>query len=607
MNRPLRKLNRALIGEVDGVWLGRLLLAASQWLTANKETLNRINVFPVVDGDTGTNMSQTLRAVSTAIRAHRSPRVDEVAAAVAEASLMGARGNSGMILSHFFTGVSDLVAGKSTVGVRDLAHVFRQVSQRIYDSLDQPVEGTILTVLKESSATPGLENIGDLEIFLDVLCDAARASLARTPEKLAVLRRSKVVDAGAQGYVYILEGMLREVQGLPLPEVEEELPAGPRTDVHEGEDLEFRYCTEVVIEVTSKVTAADLRRVLSPLGNSLIPLISGKLGKVHIHTNEPERVFADAGTLGKVIKRKVEDMRTQSEGMTAHHHVLAPEAVRTRIVADSTCDLPAELVAQRGIGLVPLRVNFGDECLKDKFEILPDEFYHRLTRDPNHPTTSQPAPEDFSQVFRRMKDDEKDVVCVVISSKLSGTINSAGLASKRVGPGISVFDSMLASTPVGLMVLKAADLAAEGKTGPEIVAALEKARAHTNALFMVDTLEYLRRGGRISGVKAFFGNLLDLKPILELRDGRVEPLAKARGRENAQEKMFQLLEDRLPKDRPISFAIGHTGRPDLLGPVEDRLRATFQVKHLHVAPIGSVVGVHVGPGAWGIAYMVDEA
>lgn len=598
------------VHKIDGAWFARLVTAGARWVVAHREELNRINVFPVVDGDTGTNMAATLRAVARSIRDAGQASLPVTAKAAAEGCLMGARGNSGMILCHIFSSLAAGVGEQESLEPRELVRILRTASSDLYRALETPVEGTILTVLRESTAKGELDECVDLERLLTVLVREARASLERTPEQLEVLKKAHVVDSGALGYVYFLEGMQREVTGQSLPQMGDEVATSTaRAKVHE-ESVTYRYCTEVVIESRSPMTTGHLRKIFRTHGDSLIPLLTGRLAKIHIHTNEPTEVFALAGTLGQVVKTKVEDMRTQAHGF-AHGDagVEAGVRIKTRIVCDSTCDLPTEILSQMSIPMVPLKVLFGDEAMKDKVEILPDEFIHRLTTSKVHPTTSQPAPEDFTQAFARLDSllqSGDEILCLTLSSKISGTYNSAKLAAdKRAGQKVRLYDVAFASAPYGLIVLKATEMARKGHTADEIIAELDRLKPNTNILFALDTLEYMKRGGRVSWGQAFLGGLLDLKPILKFEEGKMIAHAKSRGKDNCRQRVLDDLVKMIPKDRPVRFMLVHSGRPDLLVPVEKFLQKNFQVKELGSCSAGAVISAHTGPGAWGVAWMVE--
>ena len=209
------------IAYVDGPRLARSLFAAADWVAAGRDEINRINVFPVPDGDTGTNFSLTLRAVADALRALGDAPLQETARTMSRAAVLGARGNSGMMLAHFLLGFADALGDRAQATTTDIAAALRSGADRLYTSLDDPREGTILTVAREAAAAA--ERVAaespDVGDFMRRLLAEGEAALARTPELMAVLREAGVVDAGGKGFVRMLEGVVRYIEGDPIRRV----------------------------------------------------------------------------------------------------------------------------------------------------------------------------------------------------------------------------------------------------------------------------------------------------------------------------------------------------------------------------------------------------
>jgi len=444
---------------------------------------------------------------------------------------------------------------------------------------------------------------------MDVMLDAAREALARTPEQLAVLREAHVVDAGALGYVNFLEGAARAVRGESPPEVDLaafDVAAAHPPAGHAPGELDERFCTEVVVRGRG-FDAERLRREFRPHGNSLQVATTGTVFKLHIHTNHPDTVLRLAARLGSVEERKVDDMlvqaRERGDAAEAPLVALAAQPATVAVVCDSTADLPAEERARHGIEMASLQVLFGDRVFRDQKDLSTEGFYEKLASDPHHPTTSQPPPREFVQALEHVRAD-REVVVVTISSRLSGTFKSARSAVALVRhPRVEIFDSDSASTGLGMMVLNAARLAARGASTDEVLHWLARWREDTGLLFSLETLEYLRRGGRIGAASSLIGGLLGLRPILTFADGRVQPLARARGREDAFRKTVAALAERLPEGERVRLgfiAIGDDqGQSERL---EDWLRERLDVvESVRGAPTG-VVGAHAGPGAWGVFY-----
>ncbi len=276
-----------------------------------------------------------------------------------------------------------------------------------------------------------------------------------------------------------------------------------------------------------------------------------------------------------------------------------------RIVTDSTSDLPRELAEQLGIRIVPLRVIFGTESLRDGIDITPDAFFNRLKASTVLPTTSQPSPADFQAVFKEAAQAGEEVVCLTISAALSGTYLSATMARESfLNPAISVIDTRTTSMALGMLAEEAARMAMAGATRQQIVAHVEKLIPLTHVLFTVDTLEYLQRGGRIGGAQALLGTLLNIKPLLTLRDGRVEPVERIRTKRRALDRMVEIAAQWTREtDYAYRVAVIHGQAPDEAAYVANRAREQIRCTHLHQGEVGPVIGVHVGPGVVGLAFM----
>ena len=300
--------------HVDGRLLKRLLVAGGRWLSLHRGVLNELNVFPVPDGDTGTNLALTMRGALSPLLARQAPeRVGDVALAAARGALMGARGNSGVILSQILHGFAQGLSTCERAETRDLAEALEASSEAAYSAIQQPREGTILTVIREVARRAREVSQGTRELsgFFASLASHARDVLHSSREQLPVLRDAGVVDAGGLGLVYMLEGMLKVTQGEQLAGPTD-LPGreGPARQALEM-DIPFRFCTEFLVEGTDLEVEA-LRARLEELGDSLVVARTADLLKVHIHTNDPDRVEALVTPGSRHFRRKVEDMVEQN-------------------------------------------------------------------------------------------------------------------------------------------------------------------------------------------------------------------------------------------------------------------------------------------------------
>lgn len=274
------------------------------------------------------------------------------------------------------------------------------------------------------------------------------------------------------------------------------------------------------------------------------------------------------------------------------------------VITDSTAYLPEQLLTQFQIGVVPLNVIWDNQTYQDGIDITPEDFYSRLQDSDTLPSTSQPSAAAFRAVFEDYLREGRPVLAVLISSEISGTVNSALQAAQELDTDqVRVVDSRTAGMATGLHVLAAARAAAEGASLEESCAAALKAQEHTEVIFVVDTLEFLHRGGRIGGAKRLLGSMLNIKPILEMRGGKIEPLEQVRTQKKALDRMLELMLDKIGDDRPVRIAGFHSQAPELTEELLARTEEHVDVKETFRTVLSPVIGTHVGPGTVALAVM----
>lgn len=273
------------------------------------------------------------------------------------------------------------------------------------------------------------------------------------------------------------------------------------------------------------------------------------------------------------------------------------------VVTDSTCDLPVDLVERLGIRVVPLSVTFGDETLISGVTISHHEFYERLASEARLPTTSQPAPAWFEEAYADCVDDDHDaVVSVHVSAALSGTVDLARNRAGSAGLPVTVLDSRLVGGALGLAALRAHRVAESGGSVDEVVAEVEAVRDRSLSLLIVDDLAHLKRGGRLTGAQAAVGNVLRVKPVLEVTGGRVEVRERTRTWQRALDRVADLVVEHAA-GRPVDVVVAHAVADDRASALWQRLEGRLEVRERLETLMGPIVGTHVGPGAVGIAVM----
>jgi hypothetical protein len=602
------------IAYIDGRRLRRALTAACQWAREQRSELNRINVFPVPDGDTGTNLALTVQAITDHLEKSRDRSVGIVAAEAARAAVLGARGNCGMMLSHFLLGFARRLEGQDRIDAREFGKAMEAGVQNLYSSLDQAVEGTIVTVMRETAEAVSQTETTDIAPLVELMLETAQHSLDRTPDLLPVLKSAGVVDAGGMGFVSLLEGVVLFLRGESLskrPGVGAGQGVPVLNKVEYPDKVErYRFCTEALVRGMELPTQDQVRDHLRERGDSLIVIRSDDVLKLHIHTDDPEDVFGYLRTLGSLVTHKAEDMRAQHEAAgraSALHLALVRRPVG--VLTDSGCDLSEEIIRAHGIQVVPLMLMDGDTAYRDGVDITAEQFHEMMVSQEALPTTSQPSPGSFVEGFTRAAEDAEQVIGVVLSSSLSGTFASAE-AALTLEPDLTVYlsDSLGTSLLQGLLVLKAAELAELATPPSDIVAELARIRSRSGMLFTVDTFERLLASGRVGKGKALLGTLLNLKPILCLDpQGKVGLRGKAMGRKHVISELLDTMrEDMGSVPERVRFGIVHVGVPEIISEVSEMLVERYGEVEILSAPATPVLSTHLGIGAWGLAYMVED-
>jgi len=589
--------NTTKINYLNGIRLHRAMVAGIRKVVSHQDYLNKINVFPVPDGDTGTNMAFTLTAILDASFNRVNSRVDDMLAMVADAALDGARGNSGAILAQFFQGVSDGAVGVSQFDPQSFSNAIQRGSEYAREALSEPVEGTILTVIADfSNKLKDLIEAGvdDFEQILAKGLEEAERSLKNTPNLMAVLKKAGVVDAGAQGFVDFLEGIhefirngsLREFKSdiLKLEVIESEYIS------HDLKDRTWQFCTECLIKGEA-INHKALRKSLMDDGGSMVLAGSKVKAKVHIHTNNPAKIFSICEEYGLVTGQKADDMFQQQES-TQNENM-----GEIAIVTDSGADFNTN---EFNVHVVPVRYSFGEKGYIDKVSQTIPEFYEELATNPIHPQTSQPVPGDFRRQYQFLNTHYKSIISIHIPNTVSGTIQSAQTAVKRLPESsITVMDSLNISVGQGLIVAHAARMVKEGKTHDEIVEGVNHARDFTKVYCCIKDLSYGVRGGRVPSSVKVLADILHIRPILTTSsNGKLEKAGAVLGKNNLGKKMVKYMNKNHDISKPYRISVGHCNCPKEGQILIDGLKKTFSnLVSIELLEVGGALGVHTGPGS----------
>ena len=578
--------------------LRRALIAGIQRVIAQREEINRINVFPVADGDTGTNLAFTLGAVLQGVRAPRFTSAGEVLRRAAAEAIDSARGNSGAILAHFFQGVAEVPEPGRPLTSEVLARAAARGSVRARAAMAEPLEGTILSVIQafadELQAQAGA-GARDLRACFGRALERAREALRRTPDQLKVLRSAGVVDAGGLGFVDLLEGIadyFERGRGVLNDELSEEFSlAGVDALPGSADDAGHRYCAQCVVSAGA-VDRRALKAALLALPLSRL-VIAGSRGDVrlHAHLADPAQLFATAARFGTVSREKSDDTRAPS-----------PAAPRQQvaIVTDSGADIPAEALDRLNIHVVPVRVSIGGRDFVDGVSISLRELYDAMRTSPVPPRTSQPPPGDYRRMFEFLVAHHERVIDVSIARALSGAVQSAeGAAARTDADRISVFDSGHAAAAEGLMAIWAAEAAQAGLDAPRILEGLARMRPRTTLYAVARDIRHAVRGGRAPRVALPLTRLLRLSLMFRSRaNGRIGLMGGVWGRDHLPERFARKIARRLDPARRYRLIVGHCDCAGDAERVQAALLASVRgIDRSWVVETGVAIGTHAGPGS----------
>ena len=583
--------------------LRRALIAGARRVIAGRDVLNRINVFPVADGDTGNNLASTLGSVLNGALSRRSRHAGELLTRVGDDAIDGARGNSGAILAQFLHGLAGQVKLLPSLDSVSLAAAVRHGAASARLALAKPVEGTIVSVISafaeelETQSADG-SGRGAREGFARALVRARRA-LAETPNQLAVLQKAGVVDAGAQGFVDLLEGIAEFVDGGPRAirlhghstaaanEMREPI-------LHEHQvDPQRRWCSECL------VLGDDLDRQRQRLrlaleaceADSIVIAGGGSRMRVHAHAASPQAVFDACAGLGRIQAMKADDMLRQQRS--------ASSGLRVAIVTDSAADLPPEIAERHAIGVVPARVDLDGREYLDKTGLSTQEFYRRMAASQQLPRTSQPPPGDFIRQFELALAHHPQLVYVGLSRAVSGTLQSGEHAAARTSSErVRVFDSFNAASGQALLVWRAAEMAKAGADASEILAELERLRPQTRLWAITRDISHVVRGGRLPAWAAPLARLSALTPMARVRaNGKLGLCGALFARARAPEVFARRVARKLPRHTRWRVIVGHCDAAAEGERVLVALHTHLQITESFLVETGAAIGAHAGRGA----------
>ena len=586
--------------HLDGDTLAVALTSGIHQVMGEQELLNHINVFPVADSDTGTNLCLSLGAALGVLGAEDGKHLGTMLAAMADTLLDGARGNSGAIVAQFFQGMSDSAGEITRFTTYTFSKAVNLGSEYAHDALSKPREGTILSVIASFANSIAHQvsdsKEGDFRVLLPAALVDLEEALARTPDQLDVLKKAGVVDAGAKGFAELVGGMCRYICDgylVPLPDTTLFDDIEPAIAFSEADnESRFRFCTECLVSAED-INRRKLREALAELGDSLVLAGTKRKAKIHIHVDDPDAVFDLAREFGELSAEKADDMHRQQHSMQAAARGFA-------VITDSAAVIPDEAMERLDIHMVPCRIQFGSHGYLDKVSITIDEFYAELASSSQHPTTSQPAPGDFRRQFQFLASHFEDVLSLNLTSRASGTYEGARLAVERTNaPGhIHVIDTLNASMGQGQLVVLAAECANRGIDIDTTIALLNRQIPKTRTFALLNDLRYAVRGGRLPAWVKTVADLLHIKPVIATRpDGQISLAGFLLGGRKRADRFAKFVARRVPQDEGLEIGICHAVCEEDAQRLQQQIQARIpSAEKIAVNGLGTAIGVHGGPG-----------
>lgn len=589
---------------LDSDTLYGAILTGCQSIKSAQQQLNDINVFPVADGDTGDNMASTALAIIRNTK--KKPTIHALLNSVAEASMRGARGNSGIIFSQFFNALADTYHDKTTMGTHEFAAGLEQVATRVRQSIAIPVDGTLLTMIEAFAQV--IHHLVSNEVCFDRLFKKAlpllHQTLKNTTNTLSVLKDTDMIDAGALGFYCFIEGVSnflstnKPLENIPLEDTI--LPMSNQSDHSPSTLPKYRFCTEVLLR-GQNIDMTQIMPHLEQLGDSLVYTGHAHLTRIHMHTNQPGEMFSVLMSHGALEAPKVEDMQRQFEVIHHRKHSIA-------LVTDSSADLPQPLQDEFQVHLIPVNVHLDEHHLLDRYCFNSEVFYKNLETLKHAPKTSLPSLAFLEDKLKYLSHHYEHVLILSVAKVMSGTFNLMNNIAQKYG-NITVIDSRTNSGAHGLLVNYAGELIQQGHSFEKIVELVEVACKKTTSYLMINQLDSLVRSGRIHRVVGRLGQLSNLKPIFSIdTEGKAFLLSSAFNTEKALSKIIDRVKKTLQRSNYsfFQYCIVHAGVKEKAIEFAAKTTEAFKKPPVYIEEASPAIGLHAGQGSIALAIRFEH-
>ena len=609
---------------INGIDFYNYFRSGVEQVKLNKDMLNKINVFPVKDGDTGTNLMMTMNSIAEETVV--SQDFDVVIHSMTNIAFENARGNSGIIFASFINGFYNACGHLKSVTVEQFTEGANASVREVYSAVSTPVEGTILTIVREWASYLSL-NYNKHHYFEELLTNAyerVKKVLEETPDMLDVLKKNQVVDAGAKGFVLFLEGInniVLDKKKIDTPKIDTQKTdtqnvlhshqlndlVGSNSDASTEDFLEelpaFRYCTEILLyeNIQSK---DQLLELVQDLGDSVIVTGNTEITKMHVHTNAPSVVTKRLIEAHYTIKKsKVEDMHLQYE-------VNKNQRSKIAILTDSIADIEAKQILKEQIHVLPITLIADESVYLDRLTADKDNIETILDHSKVYPTSAQLDMKQISARLEWLLSIYEHVIIISVSSQLSGTWNSFKKSIEAMAlteNQVTLVDSKLNSGAQGLVVLEAAKHANRGESVKQIVTQIQYDIQRASIYVSLNTFKYAVQGGRVPNT---LGNILlrlNIKPIMSLnKEGHGTAFGMAIRRSTIDQMIFKKVKKIMKKEGINRYSIVHIGNEKLVERYQRILEEMTGKSPEIVTEISSITAIHAGIGAVAVALVSNR-
>ena len=583
---------------IPGLLLFQAIMCGAVCIKEKSDVLNRINIFPVVDYDTGNNLAHTMQYILNHAKYHENVRV--TLKEIARSALIGARGNSGTIFSQYFNGFCQTSSDNDFVTFSEMAACFHEAYNKAYKAIESPVEGTVITLMRAWSVSfmESLDQHKSPREIFETSLSQIKKSLEETKHTIGELKKRGIVDAGALGYYYFMEGFVQAILGHNVrvhqhSDAQEIIPVKEDEVFEFSEDavIPFRYCTEVLMELAD-LDHDKFRQDLMPLGDCLLLATTGNLARVHLHTNHPWKMIRLAAAHGKILEQKADDMVQQN--------LLAgsPEK-KIACVTDSIADLPREFIFQHNVFQIPINIMFDGVSYLDKVTMDSALLNEHL----DTASSAQLNTEQICSFLKPILKHYEQVLILTVSSQMSGTyirFKEALAELESFGSQAALIDTRTNSGAQGLLVCAAVGMIEAGMPLHQITSSIEAMRSRAKIIVSVLDIGPMVRSGRIHEKIGSLLIRLGFKPLVTINcegKGTIKGAAFSVGRN--RKNLLKSLRGKQFDD----YVIVHADSRDRAQKLKDDMICLTGKDPLYITDISSVVTLFAGRGSVAVAYI----